>query len=202
MISKKLVYLPLGLTLTRLIFSPLILPLILVYGLPYNSWLSNGSIGFLFACLGATDFFDGYFARKYNVESTEGRILDPIADKFLLYATLISLAVAHKLYFYWAIIWIGREFFIMSLRYLALEYKISVHVSVWGKLKTACQLFTLLYIILNPYQNFGLSGAPIINGIEVILLFASTYLTLYSAYSYYQCARAQFHEKQSKGVDG
>src|SRR6266404_4937914 len=105
---------PMLLTYIRLIGSPIILPFFLVYLLPLNIFWINCSLAVLFFLFGLTDFFDGYFARKYQQVTTTGAMLDHIADKFLVYSTLIALIAAQKLYFFWAIIWIGREFFILT----------------------------------------------------------------------------------------
>src|SRR5437762_10588151 len=123
--------LPMLLTFIRL-GSPLILPFFLVYLLPYNvTWL-NYSLATLFFLFGLTDFFDGYLARKYHQVTSTGAMLDHVADKFLLYSTLIALVATHKIHFTWAIIWIGREFFIMTLRQVALENKFAIIVSSYG----------------------------------------------------------------------
>src|SRR5690606_3086491 len=131
---------PLFLTLIRLILSPIILPFLFVYLLPLNYVLINIFLAIVFILFSLTDFFDGYIARKYHQESSLGRLLDPIADKFLIFSVLISLLAAGKIFFYWVIILIGREIFIMGLRQLALEYAITIPVSWAGKVKTAIQM--------------------------------------------------------------
>jgi CDP-diacylglycerol--glycerol-3-phosphate 3-phosphatidyltransferase len=90
---------PTRLTLIRLIFSPLFLPLVLVYFLPYNNQIINGILALVFVLLSLTDFFDGYLARKYNQETALGRALDPLADKFLFFSTLIALVTIQKVFF-------------------------------------------------------------------------------------------------------
>src|SRR5947199_10698456 len=103
-VDKLFTTIPNKLTLIRLIGSPLLLPVLLVYFLPFNNFLINTLLAFIFLLFGATDFFDGYLARKYRLESTIGKVLDPIADKFLIYCTLIGLLAAGKIGFYWVII--------------------------------------------------------------------------------------------------
>src|SRR5579863_3418124 len=132
--------LPMLLTFIRLIGSPIILPFLLVYLLPYNTFWLNCSLAAIFVLFGLTDFFDGYLARKYHLVTPTGAMLDHIADKFLLYSTLIALLAADKLHFFWAILWIGREFFVMGLRQISLENSFSITVSSWGKLKTVMQI--------------------------------------------------------------
>jgi len=180
----KQISLPLKLTLIRLVGSPFVLPFCLVYLLPFNLFWLNCSLAAFFLFFGLTDFLDGYFARKYHQTSTVGAMLDPIADKFLLYATLVSLVAVHKLYFFWAIVWIGREFLIMALRQIALENSFSVAVSSWGKIKTVLQIVCLAVVIANPYQAIGFD-AFWWNGMELSFLIVSTGLSLISAYSYF-----------------
>lgn len=174
------------LTLSRLILSPLILPFLLVYGLSYNIVGINILLAVLFLTFALTDFFDGFFARRYNQESLLGALLDPIADKFLVYSTLIALLAAHKIYFYWVILFIGRELLVMSLRLLAVEHGFSVPVSWWGKSKTFLQIILLAYLIVNPYQALGFHDNGLWwNGSELLLLVVTLGISLYSAYRYY-----------------
>ncbi len=150
----------------------------------------------LFILFGLTDFFDGYFARRFKQETALGRVLDPIADKFLVYSTLIALLAAHKIYFYWVIILIGREIFMMGLRQIALEQQISVHVSLLAKLKTCAQIAMLAVMIANPYQDLGLCGALGWNGTQLVLLIATLALSLISAWYYYRNFMIAFHAKE------
>jgi CDP-diacylglycerol--glycerol-3-phosphate 3-phosphatidyltransferase len=185
--------LPMILTYIRLIGAPLVLPFFLVYLLPYNAFWLNCTIATLFFLFGATDFFDGYFARKYNLVTTTGALLDHVADKFLLYSTLIGLVTAHKLHFIWAIIWIGREFFVMTVRQMALERNSLITVSSYGKLKTCAQIACLTFIIANPSHKYGLLSSGW-NQIELVLLLGATALSLLSAYQYYMVFSENFSE--------
>ncbi len=175
---------PTILTLVRLIVSPLVLPVLLVYLLPLNVFWINGVLAGLFAALSLTDFFDGYLARKYNQETTLGKLLDPLADKFLTYSALIALLAANKMYFYWVVLLIGREFFIMGLRAIALEHKCSIPVSSLAKLKTFMLMACITFIILNPYQHL-LFQAVRWNGAEFALVCMALLLSLLSAQQYY-----------------
>ncbi len=192
--SMRSLSIPIRLTLIRLIVSPLLLPVLFVYLLPYHSFLVNGCLALLFALLSVTDFFDGYLARKYNQETVIGRVLDPLADKFLIYCTLIALLAAGKIFFYWVIILIGRELFVMGLRHVALEHELSIPVSKLSKLKTAVQMICLTTIILNPYQPLGVE-ALYWNGTEMGLLLITVVLSLISAGQYYDEFMTQFSQR-------
>lgn len=185
---------PTALTLIRLVVSPLVLPLLLVYFLPFNLCWINSVLGFLFIAFSLTDFFDGYLARKMDQETHLGKVLDPIADKFLVYSTLIALLAAHKIYFYWVVILIGREIFLMGVRQVALEHNFSVAVSFLGKFKTAAQMSYLTVAIVNPYQPVGysFSGVGLWNIVEASLLGATLFLSVFSAYKYFKAFLQQF----------
>lgn len=188
------------LTIIRLVCSPLFLPLLIVYLLPYNLFWLNCVIATFFCLFSLTDFFDGYLARKFNQETAFGRVLDPIADKFLLYSTLVALLAAHKIFFYWVILFIGREFFMMGLRHIALENNFSVPVSMLGKIKTVFQMIMICVIILNPYQELGLRGALGWNGTELLLILVALGLSLGSAKQYYHVFMRLLKEHASHTV--
>jgi CDP-diacylglycerol--glycerol-3-phosphate 3-phosphatidyltransferase len=191
---------PIILTLIRLVLSPLLLPLLFVYLLPMNMVWINGLLALLFIFFGLTDFFDGYLARKLHQETTLGKILDPIADKFLVYSTLVALLAVHKIYFYWVVILIGREFFMMGLRHIALENAIVVHVSKWGKFKTMLHMALLTVLIANPYQSLGLCGAFWWNSIEYLLLASSLVICVESARRYYVAFMQAYTKKVSTNI--
>lgn len=180
---------PTRLTLSRLVIAPLILPLLLVYFLPCNIFWINILLAAIFLMFGLTDFFDGYLARKYHQETNMGKLLDPIADKFLIYSTLIALLATGKIYFFWVIIFIGREFFVMGVRQIALEHKFSVPVSFGAKIKTALQIILLAELIINPYQSCALGWWKIF---EQSLIFVTLLLSLISAARYYESFMIHF----------
>ena len=176
---------PTILTLIRLTVSPILLPVLIVTCLPADNITLNGMVMFVFILFALTDFLDGYLARSRQKASELGRILDPIADKFLVFSTLIALVAVHKLFFYWAIVLIGREFFVMGLREISLEYGFSVRVALLGKIKMAVHMLFISFVILNPAQALG-AQAPIWNGIELVLLIGSLFLSILSAFYYYR----------------
>ena len=176
--------LPNLLTLSRLVVSPLILPLLIYYLLPYESLMVNLFLGALFLLFNLTDFFDGYLARKFKQETKVGSLLDPIADKFLTFSVLIALVAAGKLFFYWAVIFIGRDFFMMGLRLVSLEHKFSLSVSYLAKLKTAVLMAYITVVILNP--SASLWQYTWFNSIELGLLFVALFLSLWTAVEYFQ----------------
>jgi CDP-diacylglycerol--glycerol-3-phosphate 3-phosphatidyltransferase len=194
----KMCNVPTTLTLIRLIGSPLILPIALVYFLPTNNFTINILLAILFVFFGLTDFFDGYLARRFKQETPMGSILDPIADKFLVYSVLIALLRVSKINFFVVVVLIGREFFMMGLRQVALEYHMSVPVVLWGKLKTFAQICFLTVIIANPYQELGVFSGRF-NQLEFFLLIITLLLSVGSAMRYYSEFITEYeHQQQVK----
>jgi CDP-diacylglycerol--glycerol-3-phosphate 3-phosphatidyltransferase len=156
----------------------------MVYLLPFNIVFINFFLAILFLLFGLTDFFDGYYARKWGQVTQLGATLDPIADKFLLCATLISLIAAQKIYFYWVVILIGREFFVMGLRSIASERHFSIPVSWFAKIKTTVEIFYIAFVIgYIPSAQVGFFH--FYNMIYYGLLWSTLGLSLFTAYRYY-----------------
>lgn len=192
--------LPTMLTLIRLALSPLLLPLVIVSLLSYHLMVLNIAVAILFLALSFTDFLDGYYARKYEQTSSLGAALDQIADKFLTTSTLIALLAAGKIYFYWVIIFVSRDLFLMGLRHIALEHAFSLPVDYLGKIKTAFLMLLLTWLILKPTSD--LCDNSLWQRGELILLTISLLLTLLSAYTYFRSFMQKFSEKLllDKGV--
>ena len=137
----------------------------------------------LFFLAGITDYFDGYFARKYNAESQLGEILDPIADKILILFVLFGLAVNLSSYligFIGATI-IAREIWVGALRDLNARSGKSdaTKVTFLAKIKTSIQLFTLFTYL------FGLTvNNMFVIIIADILLFIAFFITIYTGLIY------------------
>lgn len=170
-------------TFTRLVGGSLVLPFLLFYLLPKNLIGLNFGLAALFGLFSMTDFLDGYLARKYGLETPIGRALDPIADKFLVCSSLITLLALQKIYFWWVIILIGREMCMMSLRHFAALHNISISVSYLGKLKACFQMFLIAVMIARPVTSYG----DLASGwlwIEQLLLAITLYYSLISFYRY------------------
>jgi CDP-diacylglycerol---glycerol-3-phosphate 3-phosphatidyltransferase len=154
---------PNALTLLRIFIVPLLVVVILTN--VSENWLGTprylmGLALFVLAAL--TDLFDGMLARRWQQVSKLGKLLDPIADKLLISAALISL-VEHQLAPAWAVVLIvGREFAVTGLRSIAATDGVIISASRLGKFKMVAQVITvgLLILSISPGQsphvsNFG-----------------------------------------------
>lgn len=136
---------PILLTWLRIILIPL---LIAVYYLP-ESWLRLAerdlAATLIFVVAAATDWLDGYLARRWHQTSAFGAFLDPVADKLMVAATLIVLVQLGRLDAILAAIIIGREITISALReWMArIGAHRSVAVSMIGKIKTTAQMIAI-----------------------------------------------------------
>ena len=137
----------------------------------------------LFFVAGVTDYFDGYLARKYNLTSQIGEILDPIADKILIVFVLFGLSVSLTSYFiaFMASLIITREIWVGALRDFNARQGRSgtTKVTFLAKIKTTIQLFTITIYLL------GLT----LNNMLLILfgdmfLFLALLITIYTGYIY------------------
>lgn len=142
--------LPNALTLLRIFIVPLLVVVILTnvsekwFGTP-RYLLGLG----LFVVAALTDLFDGMIARKRKQVSKVGKLLDPIADKLLISAALISL-VEHQLAPAWAVVVIvGREFAVTGLRSIAATDGVVISASAMGKFKMVAQVVTVGFLILS-----------------------------------------------------
>lgn len=154
--------LPNALTLLRIFIIPVLVVVLLTpfsenwFGLPRHIL---GVALFLGAAL--TDYLDGHFARSRNQVTRLGQLLDPIADKLLISAALISL-VENQLAPAWAVvIIIGREFAVTGLRSIAAADGVVIAASKMGKFKMLVQVLTVALLIVSsvagrpPVGNFG-----------------------------------------------
>ena len=137
----------------------------------------------LFFVAGATDYFDGYLARKYNLTSEIGEILDPIADKILILFVLFGLSVNLTSYFiaFMGSLIITREIWVGALRdFNARRGKLdATKVKKKKKIKTSIQLFTITIYLL----GLTLSNSMLLLFGDMFL-FLSLQITLYTGYIY------------------
>lgn len=116
----------------------------------------------IFLIASATDFLDGYLARRLGQITKFGMIIDPIADKFLVISALILLVDMVRLSAWVAIIIIVREFLVTGLRAVALSKDIVIPAETGGKLKTVAQMAAIILLLLPgsvvdiDFYDFGL----------------------------------------------
>lgn len=111
----------------------------------------------IFIIAAFTDGLDGYVARKWKLVTNFGKFVDPLADKLLVTAALISLVELSKLSSWVAMIIISREFVVTSLRIVAVSEGVIIAASMWGKIKTVTQIIAIVAILIedSSWKLFG-----------------------------------------------
>lgn len=104
----------------------------------------------VFVLAAASDFLDGYFARRTKQVTVLGAFLDPLADKLLVTAALVSLVGLGDLSAWIAMVVIARELAVSGLRMVAAVEGVVIAASGWGKLKTAGQMLAIAALIVEP----------------------------------------------------
>lgn len=138
----------------------------------------------LFVLAALTDWLDGYLARAWEQQSALGRMLDPIADKLIVGATLMMLVHDNTISgasIYAAVIILCREILVSGLREFLAELNVKIHVSELAKWKTTLQMVALAVLIGGP------AAEKIVPGIMAggtLLLWLSAMLTLWTGYDY------------------
>lgn len=158
---------PNQLTTLRVILIP-----VFMFFYTYNFTAGNVIAAIVFIVASLTDFLDGHLARKWNLVTNFGKIMDPFADKLLVLTALIYLAISGIIPGWPVIIIIGRELLVTSLRALAADNGIILAARNLGKFKTVSQMFAIIFLIL----GWQLVGS--------ILLYIAVALTIISLVDY------------------
>jgi CDP-diacylglycerol---glycerol-3-phosphate 3-phosphatidyltransferase len=134
--------LPNVLTVLRILLVP-----VLVAALLQEAGGGDALAAGVFVLASLTDALDGWIARRRKSVSTFGKLMDPLADKLLITAALVSLVSLNRVSAWVAMVIIAREFAVTGLRQLAMEHGQVIPASLWGKLKTVFQVAMVLVLI-------------------------------------------------------
>lgn len=169
-------YLPIQLTFSRIYILVVLIPLILHKGF----WWDIGAAA-LFALASLTDAWDGALARKWNLVSSFGKFMDPVADKILVSSVLIVLLYMNKIDPWLVIVLLGRDTFIGGVRSAAAADKLIIDAKPTGKWKTGFQMVGIAMVILETFP-----GLPWLGDTGRVVLWISVVLSLVSGYQYWQ----------------
>ncbi len=159
--------------------------------------LASSLAAICFVLAGATDFLDGFLARRYRSVSRFGKFLDPVADKLLVSAALIMLIPLGRVPAWIAFLIVGRELAVTGLRGLAASEGIILAPDRWGKTKTLLQMASLTWLIL----HYPL-GSLNVQQLGTVLLWLALIITLISGAWYFQAFFRQSPEGDSLDKPG
>jgi CDP-diacylglycerol--glycerol-3-phosphate 3-phosphatidyltransferase len=181
------VNLPNVLTLLRILLVPVLVAVLL-------SDMSHGGLlaATVFALASLTDFADGYLARRRGVVTTFGKLMDPLADKLLVVAALVSLVSLHRLAAWVAMVIIARELAVTVLRMSATQAGIVMAASLFGKAKTCLQILAILLLIAVPGRPLWVS----------VLVYVAVAVTVLSGVDYFFGLRRMLRAAQARHADG
>ena len=177
------------LTLARILMVPLV-----VLALRMGTYEGDIAAAILFSVAAITDYFDGYYARIHKLVTVYGKLMDPLADKFLVVCSVVVLQELGRISPIVTMLLICRELAITSLRALASAEGVVIDASGGGKWKAALQMIAIPFLMVKE----GLWGLPLLS-IGTVLLGISLGLSLWSAKDYavdfFRNLRVQRREK-------
>lgn len=179
--------LPNKITLSRIFLIPIFI-IILSIPFAWGEWYMNGEAypmthliaAIIFLLASATDWLDGYYARKYNLITNMGKFLDPLADKLLVSAAFILLVELELVAAWIVILIVSREFAVTGLRLVAAGEGVVLAASSMGKLKTTAQLSAIALLLLHNFP-FAYMNIPI----HTIVVYIALILTVWSGVDYF-----------------
>ena len=185
--------LPNLLTLLRIFFVPMLVAVLVqqdrnwaaTFGLAWTNELVALAI---FLAAAFTDLMDGYLARRWNQITTVGMLLDPIADKLLISAALISLVQVDRVPGWMAVLIIGREFAVSGLRSIAAGEGYTIQASELGKSKMVTQVLAISLVLLA-------SQIPALGAVAQAALWGTMLFALVSAADYFHKFWRQVDER-------
>ena len=181
-IREDAINVPNLLTMARVVMIPLVLWLI-ADGTPSACFWA----AMVYMVTAITDALDGWLARKMGLISILGKFLDPLADKLLVTAALVSLVSLNRLPAWVAMVIIAREFAVTGLRSLAADRGVIIAASWMGKVKTVLQIAMVFALIaFNP-------APPAVDALVYLAVLA----TLISGFDYFFGLRRRFAEQRS-----
>lgn len=178
------------LTLIRIFLVPIFLIFIAIKDIPYGRLIALG----VFIVASLTDKLDGYIARSRNQITRFGKFMDPLADKLLVTAALVSLVEFHIIPGWAAMIIIAREFAVTGLRSIAAAEGIVIAASKWGKAKTATQIVAIILALVNltykhapltPLKQFVHSPQKFLSTTTEIAMAMAIIITIVSGIDYF-----------------
>ena len=195
-LKKDLLNLPNAITFVRIGMIPVILAF--TY---YESRVNSFIAAVLFAATGATDFLDGWVARRRGLVTVIGKFLDPLADKLIVVSTLVMLVHLGRVAAWVVIVIMAREFIVTGLRTIAMGEGIVIAAGQEGKYKTSLQIAGISFLLLHYRYQTDLvvwQGDVDANVVGTWILYLSVAFSVWSAALYVRdFLRAVYRKEES-----
>jgi CDP-diacylglycerol--glycerol-3-phosphate 3-phosphatidyltransferase len=154
----------------------------------YESRVDSFIASMLFTVTGATDFLDGWVARRKNLVTVIGKFLDPLADKLIVISALVMLVHLGRIAAWVVIVVMAREFIVTGLRTIAMSEGIVIAAGQEGKYKTSLQIAGIAFLLLHstyPIDFIWFSFDLDANRVGTWLMYVSLVFSVWSAVSYF-----------------
>ena len=193
-LAQELLYVPNLLTMLRIV----LIPAVLLY-IDNESPLRSFIACLFYVASAITDFLDGYLARRYGQVSVLGKLLDPLADKILVMATLVWMVPLGRIQAWVVILLLARELAITGLRAIASAEGLVIAARQWGKDKTALQMVgTMCLIVHFRYPVLGTDYFLNFHLVGLYTIYFSLVLSVFSAVEYVQAFARAVGAKNAK----
>lgn len=179
------------LTVMRMILVPIFLVFLVFDCIPYGKLVATA----LFIIASITDKLDGYIARSRNQVTNFGKFMDPLADKLLVTAAIISLVELRFIPAWAVVVIIAREFAVSGLRTIAASDGTVIAASWWGKIKTVIQMIAIILLLLKvsigeyTFLSDFIGGAKVLswifNSLSIYMFYIAVVITIISGVDYF-----------------
>ncbi len=186
-------------TITRIVLVPVFVAALLA---PWPEWFGDSAFVLgewksfvaagIFVLISCTDWLDGYLARSRNEVTDFGKFMDPLADKILVAAALISLVDLHQLPTWVVLVILAREFIVSGVRMMAASKGVVIAASMLGKFKTVFQMIAIVLFTIKDSHMIGNFSDALSDGLWVvswIVMLIAIALTIASLIDYLYKAR-------------
>jgi CDP-diacylglycerol--glycerol-3-phosphate 3-phosphatidyltransferase len=174
---------PNAITMVRILLIPVFL-----WFTFYESRVDSFLAALIYTITGATDFLDGWLARRNNLVTVIGKFLDPLADKLIVMAALVMLVHLGRIAAWVVIVVMAREFIVTGLRTIAMSEGIVIAAGQEGKYKTSLQIAAIAFLLLHytyPIDFIWFQFDLDANRVGTWLLYVSLFFSVWSAWSYF-----------------
>ena len=154
--------LPNKLTLLRMALVPVFVALLMAPGPAFQL-----AAALVFALASATDWFDGWYARRHHMVTDFGKLMDPMADKLLVMAALVGLLAQGRAPWLAVMVLLGREFIISGIRLVAAAKGEVIAAGLSGKLKTVSQMLGLILLLAGGWTPWMAEAGEVLLWVSV-----------------------------------
>ncbi|MCL2178731.1 MAG: CDP-diacylglycerol--glycerol-3-phosphate 3-phosphatidyltransferase [Proteobacteria bacterium] len=193
--KREFLNLPNMLTLLRMAMIPIFV--VLIYGATPLFSLLAGSV---FALAALTDVVDGFLARRWNMITVIGKLMDPLADKLIVAAALVMMVFLNRVPAWVVIVLLSREFLVSGLRQIAVSEGLVIAAGQEGKWKTSLQLAGIIALCVHYVHPINLLVGVYdvnFNTVGLVLVFMSMLFSLWSAAVYFRAFIVKLSESTS-----